>query len=425
MKFNSNSREVKFWSAIEAFYRTDLDDRNTILERYLDNIAPYMTTQEKIEFCSFVYEKIDDLKRAVNNYVITTGRHLHILKIKERLVVSFLSNIVAMGSQVYSMYYDAPDLIVNMFNSNFKEDEDEIETDVYYTVNSFISAIDIIGNLSDEYIRQLCNDENLTYVIEEDCPDTHDCAECPNREQCETYNDVCDENVNAGDLQVVIDLSREPIVRFTHTKIVNDDGVEVPILRVDFLSRIINDDVLEILNSRIEGIRRNLFREVRFMYASTDDVNGGYSMFYELAEPYINYQNIRVVTVHEHALIPYMFRDRTDIKNLKYPEYLHKKVFSFHCGNVLSSFQYDDDLLYIFDIMLGDDYDVCGELRNSHDEVIGAYVINKNDATIETDNEGGEYVDLEGKIHNCKRLRFYENHRSSRFTKNGYHIIYD
>lgn len=425
MKFNSNSREVKFWSAIEAFYRTDSDDRNTILERYLDNIAPYMTTQEKIEFCSFVYEKIDDLKRAVNNYVITTGRHLHILKIKERLVVSFLSNIVAMGSQVYSMYYDAPDLIVNMFNSNFKEDEDEIETDVYYTVNSFISAIDIIGNLSDEYIRQLCNDENLTYNIEEECQDTHDCTECPNRELCETYNDVCDENVNAGDLQVVIDLSREPIVRFTHTKIVNNDGVEVPILRVDFLSRIINDDVLEILNSRIEGIRRNLFREVRFMYASTDDVNGGYSMFYELAEPYINYQNIRVVTVHDHALIPYMFRDRTDIKNLKYPEYLHKKVFSFHCGNVLSSFQYDDDLLYIFDIMLGDDYDVCGELRNSHDEVIGAYVINKNDASIETDNEGGEYVDLEGKIHNCKRLRFYENHRSSRFTKNGYHIIYD
>lgn len=425
MKINSNSREVKFWSAIEAFYRTDLDDRNTILERYLDNIAPYMTTQEKIEFCSFVYEKINDLKRVVDNYVITTGRHLHILKIKERLLASFLSNLVAMGSQVYSMYYDAPDLIVNMFNSDFKED-DELENDVYYTVNSFVSAIDIIGNLSDEYIRQLCNEE-ITYEIEKDeCPIsyTHDCDECPKREQCKTFNDVCDENVNEGDLQVVIDMSREPIVRFTHTKIVTNDGVEVPILRADFLTRIVNDDVLEILNSRIDGIRRNLFREVRFMYASTDAVNGGYSMFYELAEPYINYKTIRIGTVHDHASIPYMFRDRTDIKDLTYPEYLHKKVFSFHCGNVLSSFQYDDDLLYIFDIMLGDDFDACGELRDSHDNVIGAYVLNKNNASIETD-EGDVYVDLEGKMRHCRRLRFYENHRSSRFTKNGYHIIYD
>jgi hypothetical protein len=74
--------------------------------------------------------------------------------------------------------------------------------------------------------------------------------------------------------------------------------------------------------------------------------------------------------------------------------------------------------------MLGDDYDVCGELRDSHDEVIGAYVINKNDVAIETD-EGDVYVDLEGKMRHCRRLRFYENHRSSRFTKNGYHIIYD
>lgn len=419
-----NSREVKFWSAIEAFYRTDSDDRNTILERYLDNIAPYMTTEEKIEFCSFVYEKINDLKRVVDNYVITTGRHLHILKIKERLFASFLSNLVAMGCQVYSMYYDAPGLIVNMFNSDFKEDEDKLENDVYYTVNSFVSAIDIIGNLSDEYIRQLCNDKNLTYIVEDDCQSTHDCAECPDREQCGTYNDICDENINEGEIQDDADMSREPIVRFTHTKIDTKDGNEIPILRVDFLTCIMNEDVLEILNSRIEGIRQYLFNEVRFLYASPDAVNGGYSMFYELVDPYVEYENIRIINVHNHEKIPYMFRDRMDIRGLKYDEYQNKKIVTFYCGDVLNSFQYDDGLLYIFDILLVNDFDTSGVVCNSQGDVIGAYVINKNNVVVDTD-EGDEYVDSDGKKHKYKRLRYYSNHRSSRLTKNGYHIIYD
>ena len=168
MNFNfGSSREVKYWQVIDVFDRNSviqsvIDEIGDIeenyvsdivkkrqLERYLKVIADKMDSNEKMELASFVYEKIFDLKRVLDNYMITTGKSMDSLKSRHQTYLSVLSNIVAIGSNEYVNLHDNPSELYKHVRSmmNSYDDFDVI-------IPSFSSVIDTVKVLSDAEIEE-------------------------------------------------------------------------------------------------------------------------------------------------------------------------------------------------------------------------------------------------------------------------------
>lgn len=366
MDFNfGSSREVKYWQVIDVFDRNaviqsvideigDIDEnyvsdivKKRQLERYLKVIADKMDSNEKMELASFVYEKIFDLKRVLDNYMITTGKSMDSLKSRHQTYLSVLSNIVAIGSKEYVNFHDNPSELYKHVRSmmNSYDDFDVI-------IPSFSSVIDTVKVLSDAEIEEYVS-VNPELVVEhseriavmpgdEECEHHEGCKDCPHVSTCgvpsESESNSSKERVTRS------------LVTFHFSQCLDDDKSVYMIARVGTTE--VNEKALNIIASRI-GALKHVFEKIELEGMETKSLN---KTFFN-DEGFIELQ-FRLTGINERRYGGFVTESYKFV-TYSYPQKIipshienYNTRFAFACGEYVNVINFYGDVVRIYDIFL-------------------------------------------------------------------------
>lgn len=365
MNFNfGSSREVKYWQVIDVFDRNsviqsvvdeigDIDDNHVSdivkkrqLERYLKVIADKMDSNEKMELASFVYEKIFDLKRVLDNYMITTGKSMDSLKSRHQTYLSVLSNIVAIGSKEYVNFHDNPSELYKHVRSmmNSYDDFDVI-------IPSFSSVIDTVKVLSDAEIEEYVsvnpelaveNSERIAVMTgDEECEQYDGCKDCPNVHTC----GVPSESETSEEERVV-----RSLVTFHFSQCLDDDKSVFMIARIG--STEVNEKALNIIASRI-GALKHIFKKIELVGMETKSLIR--ALFNDAG--FIELQ-FRLTEINERRYGGFV-TESYKFATGSYPQKVipshienYNMRFAFACGEYVNVINFYGDIVRIYDIFL-------------------------------------------------------------------------
>ena len=372
MNFNFGaSREVKYWQVIDVFDRNaviqsvideigDVEEnyvsdivKKRQLERYLKVIADKLDSNEKMELASFVYEKIFDLKRVLDNYMITTGKSMDSLKSRHQTYLSVLSNIVAIGSNEYVSLHDNPSELYKHVRSmmNSYDDFDVI-------IPSFSSVIDTVKVLSDaeieEYVsvnpelavdRENANDERIAVIPgDEECERYEGCRDCPHVSTC---------GVPSEDEDSASDISEERVTRslvtFYFSQCLDDEKSVYMIARIG--TKEVNERALNIIASRI-GALKHIFKKIELEGMDTRSLDPicGDGGFIEL-----RFRLTEIADARYGGFITESYKFITGSypqKSIPSDIEKYNNRFAFACGEYVNVINLYGDSVRIYDIFL-------------------------------------------------------------------------
>lgn len=367
MNFNfGSSREVKYWQVIDVFDRNsviqsvideigDIEDNHVSdivkkrqLERYLKVIADKLDSNEKMELASFVYEKIFDLKRVLDNYMITTGKSMDSLKSRHQTYLSVLSNIVAIGSNEYVNLHDNPSELYKYVRSMMNNYDD-----FNVIIPSFSSVIDTVKVLSDAEIEEYVsvnpelaveNSERIAVMPgDEECEQHDGCKDCPHVYTCGVPLES--ESESSEEERVV-----RSLVTFYFSQCLDDDKSVFMIARIGTTE--VNEKALNIIASRI-GALKHIFKKIELVGMETKSLIR--ALFND--EGFIELQ-FRLTEINERRYGGFV----TESYKFTTASYPQKNIpshienfnnrFAFACGEYVNVINFYGDIVRIYDIFL-------------------------------------------------------------------------
>lgn len=437
-KYTKNNNEVMNWWCIDKMDHAGVTEqsmnldatqrpefiRTGLLKNYLREISHALSSSEKLDMCTFVNEKIHDLQSVLDNYIVVTGKRRAKRAFAQHAIIvdAILSDIVGMGSKVYDGLISKPhilyDEVSKLFNSTLSTIDNENMTE--YMMNdrviksSFLSAIDIIKNFNDDYIAELA--EIVSPIDGKDSIELYEYDWDSTQEEWETnveeydYEDECTLPAMTIHYMTADDMGIDettPNVTDPKTTVV----MNIHISGTEVLTFTLNE-----MASRI-GAMKQIFNHVHQLGCEVSDTGVDYTFL--LTEPRRSVNKLKVITVLDDNM-PIYYNDSSEVvshgmhdDNIICDMTENQLSYSFLCGNIINTFNFDGHVLTIFNIITST-YDV---LPTTYEN--GALEVVKNVNFIKTVTDihnADESDDIYGMKHidgKKRMLKYYSNHNTT------------